>query len=149
MDTTPLPQMNYLIGLLNEETLLEHCCKFISFASTRTTAEQRALLMAKLEQDDYHEQLHRPPSPLLDTGSLTPCSPRAEFQEPLPREIKPDTLMLNSCRCCGASFVDYGVLACDDDICFYDRREEARETAIQILDKISMTIDSQATVEDT
>ena len=134
--------MDYFVGLLkeiSEEMLLEHCCKFITFSSVRPTAEQRALLMAKLEQDERYEQLRQPP--LLDTPTATEaCSPRAE--------VKPDTLMPNSCGICGASFVDHGSVACTEDLCLYERREELREKMTEILDKVAETaiVDSQATV---
>jgi hypothetical protein len=133
MEATPPTEMDYFIGLLkeiNEETLLEHCCKFITFSAVRPTTEQRELLMAKLEQDERYELLRRPPSPLLGTPTAT----EAES----PREVKPDTLMPNSCGICGASFLDHGSAACTEDLCLYERRNAP--TAI---------VDSQATVADT
>jgi hypothetical protein len=136
--------MDYFVSLLkdmNEEVLLEHCCKFITFSSARPTAEQRELLMAKLEQDERYEQLRRPPSPFL-----TPTATDA-FTPETPREIKPDTLMPNSCGSCGASFVDHGSVACTEDLCLYDRRQEIdegwRDTTTTAI------VDSQATVADT
>jgi hypothetical protein len=118
--------MDYFIGILNEvgeETLLEHCCKFITFSSVRPTTEQRELLMAKLEQDQRYADMRKLPP--------EPSSPRPPFQEPLP-EVKPDTLMPNSCTSCGASFVDHGILACSEDICFYDRRQECQQIVLTL-----------------
>lgn len=124
MEATPPAKMDYFIGLLkeiNEETLLEHCCKFITFSSVRPTAEQRELLMAKLEQDERYEQLRRPPSPFLTPTATDAFTPES------PREVKPDTLMPNSCGSCGASFVDHGSVACTEDLCLYERRQEIDE----------------------
>ena len=127
MDTTLLTQMDYFVSLLkeiSEEKLLEHCCKFITFSSVRPTTEQRELLMAKLEQDERYEQLR------LGTPTATGAQS--------PREVKPDTLMPNSCGICGASFVDHGSAACTEDLCLYERRATAS----------TVIVDSQATVPD-
>jgi hypothetical protein len=52
------------------------------------------------------------------------------------KEEKPDTLMPNSCGGCGASFVDHGSLACSDDVCFYDQRNDTTEVIAHILHKV-------------
>ena len=48
------------------------------------------------------------------------------------KEEKPDTLMPNSCGGCGASFVDHSPLACSDDACFYDQRNNTTEVIAQV-----------------
>jgi hypothetical protein len=49
-----------------------------------------------------------------------------ELHGPIEKEEKPDTLLPNSCDGCGASYVDYGDMACTEDICKYDRRDANR-----------------------
>jgi len=137
MEATPPTKMDYFISLLkeiNEETLLEHCCKFITFSAVRPTTEQRALLMAKLEQDDRYEQLRRPPSPLLSTPTATEAC--------TPREVKPDTLMPNSCGICGASFVDHGSAACTEDLCLYERRASPPTAIVESQQENSLQCDT-------
>ena len=49
-----------------------------------------------------------------------------ELHGPLEKEEQPDTLLPNCCDGCGASYMDYGDMACTEDICKYDRRDANR-----------------------
>ena len=114
------------------QNLIEYCCDTILSSTTRPTSEQRKSLMDKLT----HEQLLNDISEstlLNDISESTLVLPPSPTQE---MEIKPDTLMPNSCSSCGASFVDHGSLACSDEICYYIRREEIRQNVIQILAQV-------------
>ena len=68
--------MDYFVKLVaevGEESLMEHCCKFLLLSTTRPTSEQRSNLLAKLDQDKRYEDMRNanalepvsPPSPLI------------------------------------------------------------------------------------
>ena len=76
--------MDYFVKLITEigeQSLMEHCCKFLLLSTARPTPEQRADLIAKLDQDQRYEEMRKtdtttpltapviepssPPSPLL------------------------------------------------------------------------------------
>lgn len=63
------------------------------------------------------------------------------------KEEKPDTLMPNSCGTCGASFVDHGRLACSDDVCFYDERNNQEQVVAEILERIDPQAEAVNTVQ--
>jgi hypothetical protein len=100
---------NILNALLARDDIMELACYLISHSSARTTLEQRKQLLYKMEQDT-REQVE----------ALGACFEELTVAEP---EVKPDTLLENSCGVCGASFVDYGERGCTDDTCLYDVRE--------------------------
>lgn len=69
------------------------------------------------------------------------------------KEEKPDTLMPNSCGVCGASFVDHGRLACSDDVCLYEERNQCEEVIRGILEKVDdintmQTADAEAVLNE-
>ena len=71
-----------LTDQIGEEAMLSLCYEFMTFCVSRPTEEQRLVLEAKFEQDRYFESLRKI---LTDkTEIVTPPSPRAPFQEPVP-----------------------------------------------------------------
>ena len=100
-----------LLSDIGEEKMLSNCYTFMTLSSHRPTEEQRQTLEAKFEQDRRYEELRK-----------QPVSPE--------EEVKPDTLLENSCGICGASFVDHGEVACNEEMCLYDVRNLRAESQI-------------------
>ena len=118
-----------LLSEIGEEQMLSNCYTFMTLSTARPTEEQRQTLEAKFEQDRRYEELRTEPN-----------SPPSPFLYSRIEEVKPDTLMPNSCGICGASFVDHGSVACTEDLCLYERREQLREKMNDILDRAPTAI---------
>ena len=115
------------------ELNLELACYIIENSTVMTTQEQRRRLLSKIEADNdteaYLEPPHSPPSPIISYDDAMTVE---ELEESFTRheEVKPDTLMPDSCGVCGASFVDHGESACTEDTCLYDVRNLRGESQI-------------------
>jgi hypothetical protein len=114
--------MTHLLGL---KDVLELACYIVENSTVTTTQEQRRRLLSKIEYDNdteaYLELPHSPPSPIIGYDDAMTVE---EFEESFTRheEVKPDTLLPDSCGVCGASFVDHCENACREDACLYDKR---------------------------
>lgn len=114
---------NELNTLLARDDIMEVACYLISHSTARTTVEQRKRLLYKMELDT-REQVEE-----LEAAEAGMAAPVEELEigfkafEIAEPEVKPDTLLENSCGICGASFVDYGERGCTDETCLYDVRE--------------------------
>jgi hypothetical protein len=108
-----------LLSEIGEEKMLSNCYTFMTLSSHRPTEEQRQTLEAKFEQDRRYEALRR--------GPVSPRSPFLDAQE-----VKPDTLLENSCAICGASFMDHGEVACNEDTCLYKTRNPPEAEAVEV-----------------
>ena len=95
-----------LLNEIGEDEMLSHCYTFMTLSTARPTEEQRQTLEAKFAQDRRYEEL---------------------------REEKPDTLLPDCCIICGSFFVDHGELACSEETCLYEQREEDRQMVTQII----------------
>ena len=122
-----------ICALLGNEGVLEFACFMICKSTVTTTHEQRQRLLSKIEADintdAYLKRLYSPPSSIIGCDdAMTVEELEESFKDA--EEVKPDTLMPNSCGVCGASFVDHGELACTDCSCLYDVRKLRAESQI-------------------
>jgi len=118
--------------LLGLKDILELACYIVENSTVMTTQEQRKRLLSKIEYDNHTEaymETHSPSSPIIGYDDAMTVE---EFEESFTRheEVKPDTLLPDSCGVCGASFVDHGELACTDCSCLYDVRKVRAESQI-------------------
>lgn len=114
-----------ITDLLGLKGVLELACYIIENSTVMTTQEQRRRLLSKIESDNdteaYLEQPHSLPSPIIGyDDAMTVEELEESFKDA--EEVKPDTLLPDSCGICGASFVDHGEKACTEDTCLYDMR---------------------------
>jgi len=101
--------------LLGLKDVLELACYIVEHSTVMTTQEQRRRLLSKIGSDN-------------DDDAMTV----EELEESFMRheEVKPDTLLSDSCGICGASFMDHGDLACTDCSCLYNVRKIRAESQI-------------------
>ena len=108
--------MESIVNLMNSKDVLELACQIITINAENMTDSQKEQLASVLK-GSY--QAHSPPSPFL-----IPCdAPEVSL------EMKPDTLLENSCGVCGASYGDHGELACNGYGCLYNVRNGFGEGA--------------------
>ena len=108
--------MENIVSLIqNNAEFLEFACDVICNSTVKLNEEQREKIMNVLKGQTMLPT--SPPSPFLMPGEME----ISNFFI-LEGEVKPDTLLENSCTICGASYVDNGELACNDYGCLYNLR---------------------------
>ena len=118
-----------ITDLLGLKDVLELACYIVENSTVMTTQEQRRRLLSKIESDNDTEAYlespylpYSPPSPIIGyDDAMTVEELEESFKDA--EEVKPDTLLPDSCGICGASFVDHGELACSVCSCLYDVRK--------------------------
>jgi len=111
--------MENIVSLIqNKAEFLEFACDVICNSTVKLNEEQRKKLINVLKVETVLSQ--SPPSPFLMPGEME----ISNFFL-LDEEVKPDTLLENSCTICGSSFMDYGEKACNDYGCLYYVRNPA------------------------
>jgi hypothetical protein len=104
----------------HEPRSIELACHVICTSSDKLNEYQKERMMSVLKDDDERHEPQSPPSPFL--WAQAPHDSYPESMDLLMPEVKPDTLLENSCGICGASYVDHGELACNDYGCLYNVR---------------------------
>jgi len=113
--------MENIVSLIqNNAEFLEFACDVICNSTVKLNEEQREKIMNVLKEQTTLPT--SPPSPFLMPGEME----ISNFFI-LEGEVKPDTLLENSCTICGASFMDDGEKACNDYACLYNVRNPASE----------------------
>ena len=113
--------MENIVSLIqNKAEFLEFACDVICNSTVKLNEEQREKLMTVLKEQTMLPS--SPPSPFLMPGEME----ISNFFI-LDEEVKPDTLLEDSCTICGASFMDYGENACNDYGCLDNVRNPASE----------------------
>ena len=108
--------MENIVSLIqNNAEFLEFACDVICNSTVKLNEEQREKIMNVLKEQTTLPT--SPPSPFLMPGEME----ISNFFI-LEGEVKPDTLLENSCTICGASFMDHGELACNGYGCLYNVR---------------------------
>ena len=114
-------KMENIVSLIqNNAEFLEFACDVICNSTVKLNEEQREKIMNVLKEQTTLPT--SPPSPFLMPGEME----ISNFFI-LEGEVKPDTLLENSCTICGASFMDHGEKACNDYACLYNVRNPASE----------------------
>jgi hypothetical protein len=113
--------------LLESEGAIELACHVICTSSDKLNEYQKERIMSVLKDDHERHEPQSPPSPFL--WAEAPHDSYPESLDLLMPEVKPDTLLENSCGICGASYVDHGELACNDYGCLYNVRNGFGEDA--------------------
>lgn len=112
-------KMENIVSLIqNKAEFLEFACEVICNSTVKLNEEQRKKLLTVLKGETRLSQ--SPVSPFLMPGEME----ISNFFL-LDEEVKPDTLLENSCTICGASFMDHGEKACNDYACLYNVRNPA------------------------
>ena len=108
--------MENIVSLIqNNAEFLEFACDVICNSTVKLNEEQREKIMNVLKEQTTLPT--SPPSPFLMPGEME----ISNFFI-LEGEVKPDTLLENSCGICGASYMDHGELACNGYGCLYNVR---------------------------